>query len=98
MVEQVALEQLMMGLLKGTSDWFWCQQPTSLEAAIALAENHLSLREDTGRKNPLPCPLPLPCPPALSLSLFTGTGFNPTLGPHFSKVPSLSHQTPEPQH
>ncbi|XP_056277635.1 uncharacterized protein LOC130198493 [Pseudoliparis swirei] len=42
-VEKVVREQFVEGLPTGTAEWVRCHGPTSLEAAIALAEDHLAV-------------------------------------------------------
>ncbi|XP_029312520.1 SCAN domain-containing protein 3-like [Cottoperca gobio] len=42
-VGQVALEQFIAGLPPSSANWIQCHRPASLEAAVRLAEDHLSL-------------------------------------------------------
>ncbi|KAJ8372653.1 hypothetical protein AAFF_G00280690, partial [Aldrovandia affinis] len=72
MVQLVALEQFILGLPKGTSDWLRLLQPPALAAAVELAENHMTVSEDAGSrtqrsgglKSPSSPSSPRPHPPA----------------------------------
>nr|XP_043887672.1 uncharacterized protein LOC122773229 [Solea senegalensis]XP_043891582.1 uncharacterized protein LOC122775615 [Solea senegalensis] len=65
-VGQVALEQFIAGLPSSTANWVQCHRPANIEAAIVLAEDHLSLprrsmREET-RPATIPASRPTPAP------------------------------------
>ena len=65
-VERVVLEQFVAGLPSSTGNWVQCHRPLTLDAAVVLAEDHLSLPrrarwEDT-RSQPPPPARPVPAP------------------------------------
>ncbi|KAK5852452.1 hypothetical protein PBY51_023920 [Eleginops maclovinus] len=65
-MEQVALEQFVAGLPSSTANWVQCHRPASLEAAVVLAEDHLSLPRRSMKEEPrqpvVPADRPVPAP------------------------------------
>ncbi|KAK5861614.1 hypothetical protein PBY51_022996 [Eleginops maclovinus] len=65
-MEQVALEQFVAGLPSSTANWVQCHRPASLEAAVVLAEDHLSLPRRSMKEEPrqpvVPAGRPVPAP------------------------------------
>ncbi|XP_034006684.1 uncharacterized protein LOC117498597 [Trematomus bernacchii] len=65
-VGQVALEQLIAGLPSSTANWVQCHRPANLEAAVVLAEDHLSLPRRSVKEEPRPPAVsagrPIPAP------------------------------------
>ncbi|KAK5863018.1 hypothetical protein PBY51_000081 [Eleginops maclovinus] len=65
-MEQVALEQFVAGLPSSMANWVHCHRPASLEAAVVLAEDHLSLPRRSMKEEPrqpvVPAGRPVPAP------------------------------------
>ena len=74
-VERVVLEQFVAGLPASTGNWVQCHRPLTLDAAVVLAEDHLSLprraRWEDNRSPPPPPARPVPAPRRRGVTLPT---------------------------
>ena len=89
-VEQVVLERFVAGLRAATATWVRCHRPSSLRAAVTLAEDHMVHCPAPPRgEKPEPAPRRKFLPRATTAAMARGHSANPpNTSPHwFSQTP-----------